>query len=114
MSILLLLTLTLAATTGDTVHVPHDSSYAIASAQLADGTVVTAIVHSEQQILVTRDDGYSWQTIRGDGIHGAADKDSSVGKQAHLKRSAPSQASEKRCSLGRGSLKRRSLCFGQW
>ena len=65
---LLLLTLTLAATTGDTVHVPHDSSYAIASAQLADGTVVTAIVHAPQLILVTRDDGYSWQAIRGDGI----------------------------------------------
>jgi len=68
MSILLLLTLALAATTGDTVHVPHDSTYAIASAQLADGTVVTAIVHASQQIVVTRDDGYSWQAIRGSGI----------------------------------------------
>jgi hypothetical protein len=69
MSILLLLTLALAGTTGDdTPHVPHDSTYAIASAQLANGTVVTAIVHASQQILVTRNDGYSWQAIRGHGI----------------------------------------------
>ncbi|MBC8371674.1 MAG: hypothetical protein H8E25_16860 [Planctomycetes bacterium] len=68
MSLIPLLTLAFATTTGNTVHAPHDSTYAIASAQLADGTVVTAIVHSEQQILVTRDDGYSWQVIRGDGI----------------------------------------------
>ena len=68
MSILPLLALALAATTGDAVHAPHDSTYAIASAQLANGTVVTAIVHADQQVLVTRDDGYSWQAIRGDGI----------------------------------------------
>jgi hypothetical protein len=68
MFIIPLLAIALATTTGNTVHAPHDSTYAIASAQLANGTVVTAIVHSEQQILVTHDDGYSWQAIRGDGI----------------------------------------------
>jgi hypothetical protein len=68
MQILPLLTLLFATNGGNTIHAPHDSSYGIASALLADGTVVTAIVHSEQQILVTRDDGYSWQAVRGEGI----------------------------------------------
>ncbi len=68
MSIIPFLAIALASITGNAVHAPHDSTYAIASAQLANGTVVTAIVHSERHILVTRDDGYSWQAIRGDGI----------------------------------------------
>ena len=50
------------------LHAPHDSTYGIASAQLASGAVVTAIIHADQRVLVTHDGGYSWLTVSGDGI----------------------------------------------
>ena len=68
MPVIPLLTLLLAANTGNDIHAPHDSTYSIACAQLNNGSVVTAIVGAEQQILVTRDGGYSWQAVGGDGI----------------------------------------------
>ncbi|MBC8369402.1 MAG: hypothetical protein H8E25_05350 [Planctomycetes bacterium] len=63
-----LLTILFASAVGGVNHAPHDSTYAIASAQLSNGEVATAVVHSEQEILVTRDGGYSWNIIGGDGL----------------------------------------------
>lgn len=68
MAILTSLILALALNTNDALHAPHDSSYGIASALLANGDVVTAIIHSEQQILVTHDGGYNWHIIGGEGL----------------------------------------------
>ncbi len=56
-------------------HVPHDNAHGVATAHLPNGTVETIIAtQRECKVLRTRDEGLSWEPVRGAGLElGRAD-----------------------------------------